>query len=153
MSFHYMIHGEPEVRVYDDGRTKQSFKNSTDINKILGAYAKTGVISHLNKFEPQYGDYEGFDFFEAQLVINNGEAIFAALPSEIRREFDQDPTKFFKFVNDPDNKDTLEKIFPDLAKKGDYFPDVSSDTPPGELAQGGEPGGAEVKVEEPAKED
>lgn len=147
MSMYFREHGEAEVRDYSGGLTKQSFKDSTDINKILGAYSKTGVISHLNKFEPRYGDYANFDFFEAQLVINSGNDIFNALPSEVRREFDQDPTKFFDFVNDPENKDRLAELFPELAEKGDYLPDLSSKTPPGELAQGGEPGGKDVNVE------
>ncbi len=103
---------------YNDGRTKQSFKDETDINKLLKRAQKTGTISHLNKNEARYGDFSGFDFFEAQLKLNAGAQIFDELPSELRNEFEQSPAKFFDFVNDPANKDRLEKLLPALAEPG-----------------------------------
>ena len=36
-------------KVYDDGRTKQSFKDQCDINKILKKAMRTGSIAHLQK--------------------------------------------------------------------------------------------------------
>ncbi len=103
---------------YTDGRTKQSFKDETDINKILKRAQKTGTISHLNKFEARYGDFSDFDFFDAQLKLSEGRTIFDALPSEIRSEFNQSAAQFFKYVNDPANIDRLEKLLPGLAAPG-----------------------------------
>lgn len=154
MSMYYMIHGEPEIKVYDDGRTKQSFKAETDINTILGKYMKTGVISHMNKFQPLYGEFADVNLAEAMDQVQKGYDIFAALPAEVRREFDQNPDSFFSFVNDPENSGRLEELLPGIAAKGDYFVDVSSDTPPGELVGGGEPGGKKVAgAEEVTKDD
>ncbi len=103
---------------YSDGRTKQSFKDETDINQILKRAQKSGTISHLNKYEARYGDFSGFDFFEAQLKISQGAEMFAALPVELRREFNQSPAEFFDFVNDPSNKERLAKVLPALAEPG-----------------------------------
>ncbi len=131
MSNYFREHGVPEVKLYDDGRTKQAFKDGTDINRILAAFQKTGAISHLNKYEPMYGDFESFDFLQAHLQINKGDKIFSELPSEIRREFGQSPAEFFRFVNDPVNKDRLAEVFPVLAKPGKFAFDMSMRTPPG----------------------
>ena len=37
--------------LYKDGRTKQSFRDETDINQIMKRAQVTGTISHLNKHE------------------------------------------------------------------------------------------------------
>ncbi len=103
---------------YKDGRTKQAFKDETDINKILKRAQKSGTISHLSKYEARYGDFSGFDFFEAQLKLSQGREIFDALPSEIRNEFGQSQGAFFDFVNDPANKDDLKRVLPALAEPG-----------------------------------
>ena len=120
-------------KVYDDGRTKQAFKDDTDINRLLARAQQTGSLSHLAKYEPVYGDFVGFDFFEAQQRLARGRTIFEELPTEIRKEFGQDAGKFFEFVNAPENVGKLDKIFPEIAEPGKYFPDVSSKTPPGAL--------------------
>lgn len=119
---------------YSDGRTKQSFKNSTDIQKILAKAQKIGSLSHLAKFEGQYGDFESFDYHEAQTMLANGNSIFSALPAELRKEFGQDPGKFFEFVNNPENVGKLGTIFPELAKPGRQMP-RASDEPPLEVGQ------------------
>ena len=72
---------------YSDGRTKQSFKDATDINKLLKKAQRTGTLSHLEKFQGQYGDFSDFDFLEAQNNLARGKQIFEQLPSEVRREF------------------------------------------------------------------
>lgn len=130
-------HGTPEKATgnrkktdWGEGRTKQAFKDETDINRIMEKFQVTGTISHLNKYEAQYGDFSEFDFFGAQLLIARGQSIFDTLPAETRREFANDPGNFFAFVNDPENKDRLAELLPAIAKPGKYFPDPSPGTPP-----------------------
>lgn len=129
-------------KIYNDSRTKQAFKDETDINKILAKAQRAGSISHLEKYEGFYGDFASFDFSEAQRVLANGNTIFNELPPEIRIDFEQSPAKFFEFVNRPENRGELRKIFPEIAKPGRFFPDVSSS--PNELL---EPTGAVVTAE------
>ncbi len=112
---------------FKDGRTKQSFKDETDINKLLQRAEKSGTISHLNKHEARYGDFANFDFFEAQLQLARGGEIFADLPAEIRSEFNQSPAQFFDYVNNPVNKDRLGKLLPALAAPGRQLPVIAPD--------------------------
>ena len=114
------MHGtkQPTAKDYEDGRTKQSFRDETDINKILKRAQKSGTISHITQYEARYGDFSDFDFFEAQLKLAQGGEIFDALPMELRREFNQSPPEFFEFVNDPANKDRVAELLPALAEPG-----------------------------------
>lgn len=137
-------------KVYDDGMTKQSFKNSTDINKILHKAQKAGTLSHLAKHEAFYGDFESFDFTEAQNTMARANTMFAELPSEIRREFSQDPKQFFAFVNKPENQGKLADLLPALAAPGRQRlsdPVVAEIETPPAVPAAPPPGGAEVVVE------
>ena len=107
-----------EAKVYDDGRTKQAFKDETDINKLLAKAQKAGTLSHLQKHGAYYGDFANFDFDDAQFALARARSIFEELPSEVRREFEQSPAKFFAFVNDPKNASDLPRVLPELAAPG-----------------------------------
>ncbi len=115
---------------YTDGRTKQAFKDETDINKLLERAQKTGTLSHLQKYEGRYADFSDFDFFDANIKLAQGREIFDALPSEVRSEFNNSPAGFFKYVNDPANADDLKNKLPGLAAPGRQNIDVSGKTSP-----------------------
>ncbi len=115
---------------YSDGRTKQSFKDETDINKILHRAQAAGTMSHLDKYQGTYGDFADFDFFDAQINLTRGREVFDSLPSEIRKEFNQSPAQFFDYVNDPENIDDLRKKLPGLAAPGRQNIDVSGKSTP-----------------------
>jgi len=108
--------------IYDDGRTEQCHKDACDINKIIARHARAGTLSHLEQYGKQYGDLAGFDFFEAQKQMAKAKTIFHELPSELRREFGNDPTRFFEYVNDPKNVNKLAQLLPALAKPGTQMP-------------------------------
>jgi len=108
--------------VYDDGRTKQSFKDETDINKIMARFDVTGTISHLSKYEGVYADFSDFDFHNQSNMLARGREIFDDLPAEMRKEFGQSPAAFFEYVNDPKNADDLRKKLPGLAAPGQQLP-------------------------------
>ncbi len=109
---------QPTKSDYKDGRTKQSFRDETDINQILKRAQKSGTISHLTKYQARYGDFTGFDFAEANIQLAKGREIFDELPVELRKEFNQSPADFFNYVNDPANVDRLPKLLPALAEPG-----------------------------------
>ncbi len=111
--------------------TKQSFKDSTDINKILQKAQKAGTIDHLSQFGARYGDFAGYDLMEHMAKMNEANVIFAALPSEVRNEFNNEPGAFFEYVNHPDNVDRLHELLPAIAEPGSYDLDMSGKTPPG----------------------
>ncbi len=118
---------------YTDGRTKQSFKDATDINKLLVKAARGDSISHLAKHGAVYGDFSDVDdLLSAQARLATGKAIFMELPGEVRREFENSAGKFFNFVNNPANVNDLARLIPGLAERGNQMPVVSrtSETAP-----------------------
>lgn len=114
---------------YEDGRTKQAFKDECDIHKIIARASKVGTLSHLERHGAFYADFSGFDFTEAQLTLARGKTIFEQLPAEVRREFKHDPAQFFEFVNAPENVDRLHEVLPALARPGTQLPTVNAGKP------------------------
>lgn len=107
---------------YDDGRTKQSFKDETDINMILARSHRGEAITHLAKYEAQYGDFSDISSLqEAHDRLQVGLKIFDDLPGEVKREFQQSPKKFFEYVNHPENKQKLDKLIPGLTQPGNQL--------------------------------
>lgn len=119
MSEYYKENGTFFTPVYDDGRTKQAFKDECDINNILWRAQRGQSISHLQKFGGEYGDFSDVDdLLTAMGRLQRGREIFDALPLELKREFQNDLGKFFRYVNDPANRDRLPELFPALAERG-----------------------------------
>ena len=105
-------------------RTEQSHAKMCNINVILERAMRTGTVTHLNKYGAMYGDFADFDYEEACIKIAEAKSMFQELPSEVRKEFENDPKKFLDFVNDPENKDDLAEKLPALAAPGRQMPDV-----------------------------
>lgn len=122
MSMYYRKHGERYYPTFTGGRTKQAFKDQCDVNQILKRAQKAGTLSHLQRYKGVYGDFSDFDFMEAQIALARGKEIFEELPSEVRRDFQNDPGRFFAFVNDPANAERLAELLPAIAEPGRYFP-------------------------------
>jgi hypothetical protein len=113
-----------EKKKYDDGRTKQAFKDSTDVNKLLNKAMRSGSISHLIKYpEATYGEFDGeFDLLTAHSKLKRAEEIFNELPSEVRNEFSNDSIGFVKWAAKPENNAKLAELIPRIAEPGAYFP-------------------------------
>lgn len=45
--------------------TRDSFAEECDINRIVDQYARTGMVNHLPRVEPQYGEAPDMSFHEA----------------------------------------------------------------------------------------
>ncbi len=113
--------------IYNDGRTKQSFRDETDINKIIKRAEKTGTISHLTKHKGSYGDFADFDYFDNLQKLTRGREIFDDLPAELRNEFQNSPAQFFDYVNAPENKERLGQLLPALAEPGRQLARINPD--------------------------
>lgn len=107
--------GTKQPTDYSDGRTKQSFKDETDVNQIVAKHTRMGTLSHLEQWGGEYGDWSDFNFQEAQNQIARANSMFEQLPSAVRNQFSNDPARFLEFVNDPENADDLDKKLPELA--------------------------------------
>lgn len=93
-----------------DGLTEQAHKKQCDMNYILRNYQKTGFINHANKHMGQYDDVTAADFQEAMFLVKRAQNMFEALPSNIRKRFQNDPAEFYRFTNDPGNKDEMIRL-------------------------------------------
>ena len=93
------------------GKTEQGHTDLCDINKIMGKYKRTGVLTHLNMKSPLYGDFTGsVDFQSAQNQVIAAQAHFDALPASIRERMKNDPQELVNFMADPANKEEAEEL-------------------------------------------
>lgn len=128
-----------------ESRTKQSFRDETDINRIMAQWKRTGQIEHLAKSEPRYGDFNNsVDYQTAVNQVLEADEAFMALPAEIRDRFQNAPGQLLDFVGDPANQDEAvalglveaPRVPPDPAltprpdPPGDPAPDPVGDPPP-----------------------
>ena len=85
---------------YNDGRTKQAYKDQCDINRIIKRVAVKGGLSHVQKYpEAIYGEFDGeFDLLTATARIEKANQIFGDLPAEVRREFNNNALEFVNYA-------------------------------------------------------
>lgn len=84
--------------------TQQHFKDECDVNNILKRYVETGILENIGP--GVYTDLmEAGDYRQAIHTIMNADEAFKLLPSNIRKEFGNDPAAFMEFIHDPDNKE------------------------------------------------
>ncbi|WNK13660.1 MAG: internal scaffolding protein [Microvirus sp.] len=94
-----------------DGRTKQSFKDECDVNRIMGRYLSSGILpEHLNRATAQFVDCSAVDFQEAQLIVSGARTLFAELPSAVRSRFHHSPEAFLEFAENPANGVALAQM-------------------------------------------
>lgn len=117
------IDWEDAESVKQNVRTKQSFKDECDVNKILKKAQRAGGLSHVQKYpEAVYGEFNTeVDLLTAHERIGKANQIFADLPSEVRREFNNDALAFVQWAGQQPPGTLIEKI-PAIAEPGRYFP-------------------------------
>lgn len=92
----------------DEGKTIQEQSEATDINNILERYARTGLIDHVQKHEPQYGEFAAYDFQANQNMIAKITQTFEELPARDRQHFNNDPQQFVEFIAQQENIDDMK---------------------------------------------
>jgi len=86
------------------GKTKQSFKDRADVNKIVERFRRTGMVDHLARVAPAFRDLTGVQDLHSTLnVIAAGRSAFQSLPAVVRSKFENDMTKLVSFISDPKN--------------------------------------------------
>lgn len=124
------------------GRTKQEFREETDVNKIMARFKTTGQITHLRKMEPQFMDCTNVpDFGTMYLKVRSAEDSFRALPARVRARFENDPAQFYEFLRDDRNYDEAVQL--GLVKKKEEPKAPEPEVKPGKAVK------AESKVETP----
>lgn len=102
--------------------THQSFKAECDINNIMRKFEKTRLLDHVNQHQGSYGDYLGYEDYQTSLnQIRDAQTAFLTVPAKIRAQFENDPAKFLRFVQDPANADSMVQM--GLARRPKTPPD------------------------------
>lgn len=99
----------PGVGPFEPTLTQQHFKNECDINTVLSRYSETGLMpNHPGSF---YGDFsDELSYQNALDCLQNTRDEFLTLPAIVRANFDNDPGKLIRFVNDPNNLDKFASV-------------------------------------------
>lgn len=101
-------------------RTKQSFKAECDINNIMKRYEKTGIIEHVAKRPPNYGDFSDVTDYQASVnKVMEAQEGFMRLPSKVRSRFQNDPGQFLEFMNNPINIEEMISLGLATARPGE----------------------------------
>jgi len=90
--------------------TEQHHKAECDVNNIIKKYDKTGLITHVSRFEAKFGDMRGVDFKTAMDIVSSAKSEFNKLPSEIRKRFENTPEKLLEFMEKEENRDEAIKL-------------------------------------------
>lgn len=106
--------------------TEQHHADSVNIHNIVRQHAETGIITHINNKQPVYADLSSApDFIAAQNIIANARSHFEEVPSQIRKQFDNDPAQFLEFISNPENKTALDELGLDSS----HLPDLPEPQP------------------------
>lgn len=93
--------------------TRQSEMDSCDIHNILKQFSQQGFeqLVRDNAARGQYADLTSLpEYQEALNIVLASQAAFAALPSQVRERFQNDPARFVQFLSDPANQDEAIRL-------------------------------------------
>ena len=129
--------------------TEQSHKAECDVNTIMKRYERDGLLTHVNAFQGDYGDFTGVqDYHTSMNQILLADEMFLSLPAKVREEFDNDPGKFLEFAENPDNEEKMRDMGL-IPAKVDRNPGEATATGPSPSAGAGDrgPEGSETSGE------
>jgi len=110
--------------VKDPIATKQSFRDRSDVNRIVSQSLRGTPADHINRHAPVFADVsEMGNFQEVALRVKAAENAFAELPAKVRARFSNRPAELVAFVSDSANYDEAVKL-------GLIVPKVVKEVPP-----------------------
>ncbi len=120
----------------EESRTRQSFAEDADINRIMGKWRKTGFIENVTLHTPVYGDFStGADYLEAKNALKTAQEVFDALPARVRARVHNNPAELIGFVMNPNNAEELRDL--GLANAVDPEPAPEKNPPEAAEQEGG----------------
>lgn len=91
--------------------TIQSDFDETLINNIIRRHNAGELILNVQKGAAEYGDFSELNEFQESLnFVIQAEKSFSEIPSEIRKQFQNDPGTFYEFVTNPANGEALVEM-------------------------------------------
>jgi phage internal scaffolding protein len=87
--------------------TEQSHKKEVDINNIVRKHGMDLIrkVAAMQEFEFDMNPHN--DFQEMMNAMIKAKESFSSIPSEIRKQFDNDPAAFMDFVRNEENQQQL----------------------------------------------
>jgi len=91
-------------------RVEQSHKDIVEINNIVKRHGIDLLqkVAAMQTFE--YDDNPNNDFQEVMNAVIKASNSFEAIPSAIRKQFDNNPAKFMDFIYNPDNAEKMVEM-------------------------------------------
>ena len=94
-----------------ESMTQQQFKAECDVNNILAKYKRTGMLSHIQKHQGNFGDFSSVEDYQTSLgKLMQAQQSFESLPSELRAKFENDPAKLISYLSDDKNNAEAIKL-------------------------------------------
>lgn len=93
--------------------TRQSEMEACDIHNVLRQFSQQGFeqLVRDNAARGQYADLTALPDYQAALdTVIQAQAAFAALPSQVRERFQNDPSRFIDFLSRPENQDEAIRL-------------------------------------------
>lgn len=104
-------HNRVSITFTQPSRTKQSFREETNINSIMARYEKSGQMPQLNQNIASYGDFSHSDSYQESVTkIRDAHELFESMPSQVRAHFENSPEIFLEYASNIDNIDTLRQM-------------------------------------------
>lgn len=104
---------DPDTGEVMPSMTRQSEMEACDIHNVLRQFSQVGFeeLVRQNAARGQYADLTSLpDYQEALNTVLASQAAFAALPSQVRERFHNDPARFVEFLADPANQDEAIRL-------------------------------------------
>lgn len=95
-----------KVKAYEPApkqRVQQSFRDETDINRIVARYTLTGTLPPEHSRAGTYLDVSSVDFLQAQNLVADIRSRFDRYPSKLRSKFANSPHQMLRWLEDPEN--------------------------------------------------
>lgn len=115
--------------------TEQHHAKECDINTIMLRYEKTGVLTHIKKYEPTYGDVSDVDFKRALDTVSRVKTEFEELPAYVRAEYKNDVSQYLADMQTPEGVAHLQNIL----HPGEKYDKYGRPDDPGETEHPGTP--------------
>lgn len=126
----------PRLRVsmsnFGKSLTKQSEKQSCDINFIIDRYRQSGFLPQRDG--AYYGEFADINYQEALNTVIEAQNAFSELPSAVRTKFGNDPAAFVEFAANPENHQAMYDL--GLLTKPPSLPNQNTEARKGQAKKG-----------------
>lgn len=94
----------------EPSRTKQSFKDEVDINRIMDRFHSTGLLPP-QKPQGRFGDFTGAEDYLTQATrVLEAQRAFEDLPADVRDYCENDPAELLDILNNPEREEERQEL-------------------------------------------